>query len=148
MMKAKDAISFGIFGTKGISLIFSLRLLKLAMALASLVPLSAGLAGIFLGPSMVDQANGTSVSLDSHFRYLSGLLFGLGLGFLSLIPKIETNTSPFRLLSLIVVTGGLGRLTSLVKMGTPDASMVFGLIMELVVVPLLVFWQSKLSRVS
>jgi len=59
------------------------------------------------------------IGADSHFRYLSGLLLGIGLGFWSTIPRIEANGDRFRLLSFIVVAGGLARFTSLALIGLP-----------------------------
>ena len=63
--------------------------IALCVAVARLVPVAAGLAGILLGPGMIDPIGGASVPLDSHYRYLSGLLLGMGLGFWLTIPHIE-----------------------------------------------------------
>ena len=116
------------------------------VAVAGIVPVSAGLAGVVLGPAMADAvAGGGTVSLDSHFRYLSGLLLAIGLAFWSMIPRIEFRGPAFRLLSVVVVTGGLGRLLGLVLHGTPSTAMLFGLTMELVVTPLLCLWQSRIA---
>jgi hypothetical protein len=127
----------------------SLLPLRIAIALGGLVPVSAGLAGVLLGPPMAgDALSGLAgaVSLDSHFRYLSGLLLAIGLAFWSLIPRIETQGPAFRLLTAIVVAGGLGRLFGLIQHGTPSAPMLFGLGMELVVTPALCLWQARLAR--
>ncbi len=113
----------------------------------------AGLAGVGLGPRMPVDAQATAMlaafaqalSLDSHFRYLSGLLLGIGLAFWSLIPDIASRRPAFRLLTLVVVTGGLGRLAGLVLVGVPSAPMLFGLVMELVVTPLLCLWQARVA---
>jgi hypothetical protein len=86
------------------------------------------------------------MAADSHFRYLSGLLLGLGLGFWSTIPRIEANGTRFRLLTFPVVIGGLGRLFSLAAIGLPSAGMLGALAMELGVTPLLCFWQWRISR--
>ncbi len=120
------------------------RLLQLAIAVFGLVPVSAGLTGVILGPVMA--ADGVyGVSADSHFRYLSGLLLGIGIAFWSTIPKLAQNGSRFRLLTLIVFIGGLGRLLSLVEMGAPSTPMLFGLTMELAVTPALCLWQSRIA---
>lgn len=121
------------------------RALQLAVALGGLVPVGAGLAGIVLGPAMIGGVALPAVSLDSHYRYLSGLLLGIGLCFWTTIPGIERKGGRFRLLTAIVVVGGLGRLTSLLTAGVPDAGMVFGLAMELAVTPLLALWQYRLA---
>jgi len=116
------------------------RGLQIAVALLALVPIGAGLAGVLLGPSMV--AATASVPLDSHFRYLSGLLLAIGLGYWSCVPKIERNAGRFRLLTGLVFIGGLGRAISLETAGLPDVPMLFGLIMELAVTPALCLWQT------
>jgi hypothetical protein len=122
------------------------RLLQLAVALACVVPLLAGGAGLIQGPDMLHGVgSGVPPDLDSHFRYLSGLLLAIGFAFASCIPRIERKTARFRLLAFLVVVGGLGRLGSLIANGIPGEGHVFGLAMELVAVPLLVLWQARLS---
>jgi hypothetical protein len=121
------------------------RALQIAVAIGSLVPICAGATGVLLGPAMVDVV-GAPISADSHFRYLSGLLLGIGLGFVTMIPRIETHTTRVRMLAAIVVVGGLGRLLSLCVRGYPDKPMLFGLIMELLVTPGLALWQARIAR--
>lgn len=122
------------------------RLLQLAVGLGCAVPLLAGGAGMIEGPAML-RGVGSVVppDLDSHYRYLSGLLFAAGLGFASCVPRIEAKTARFRLLALLVFIGGLGRLVSYASVGTPGAGHVFGLGMELVALPLLVLWQARVA---
>ena len=120
------------------------RLLQLAVALGSLVPIIAGAAGIIWGPAMVG-AGGITNPADSHFRYLSGLLFGIGIAFATTIPEIEWRAGRFRLLTAIVVAGGIGRLISLLVRGAPDAPMLAALAMELVVTPALALWQARVA---
>lgn len=55
------------------------RLLQAGVALACDVPICGGMLGIIGGAGMI--GHGGDVTLDSHVRYLSGLLFGLGLCF-------------------------------------------------------------------
>ena len=120
------------------------RAFQFVVAVACLVPLCAGAAGIALGPAMVD-AGAVPAGADSHFRYLSGLLLGIGIGFASTIPNIEARTGRFRLLTAIVVIGGLGRLWSLAARGIPIKSMLAALVMELGVTPLLALWQARVA---
>jgi hypothetical protein len=120
------------------------RLLQLVVALGSLVPICAGAAGIILGPAMVD-AGAALPGADSHYRYLSGLLLGIGIAFATTIPDIEWRTARFRLLAAIVVIGGLGRLVSLLARGAPDKPMLAALVMELMVTPALALWQGRVA---
>lgn len=120
------------------------RALQLAVAVAGLVPVGGGLAGMVLGAAAVGQAY--DLSVDSHVRYLSGLLFVLGLTFWASIPTIEAHTARFRLLGAMVVAGGLARLAGLAVAGTPSGPMLLALVMELIVTPALVIWQGRVAR--
>ena len=121
------------------------RLLQAVVALACLVPLSAGSMGVLRGADwLADGA--VAIDLDSHFRYISGIFLGVGLAFASCIPAIETKGARLRMLVGFVVLGGLARLLSLIEVGTPGPGMQFGLVMELAVTPLLALWQAGFAR--
>ena len=122
------------------------RILQIAVAIGSLVPIGAGAAGMLLGPRLLGADAVGSGDLDSHFRYLSGLLLAIGLGFLSTIPHIEAQGSRFRLLTGIVVVGGVGRLLSLLAIGPQSPAMIAALGMELLVTPVLALWQHRFAR--
>ncbi|MCG5239659.1 DUF4345 domain-containing protein [Azospirillum doebereinerae] len=127
------------------------RFLQVVVALLSLVPLSAGAAGVLLGPGFVfptlavDADPAHIADLDSHFRYLSGIFLGVGLLFVSTVPTIERSTGRFRLAAALVVVGGLARALSLAQTGAPSAPHLAGLGLELVVTPLLVLWQARVA---
>jgi len=74
---------------------------------------------------------------------LSGLLLGIGILFLSTVPRIERATGRFRLLALIVVIGGLSRLSGVLLSRDADLSTLFALAMELGMTPALVLWQAR-----
>ena len=120
------------------------RLLQVAVGFGCLVPLSGGLLGIAHGAGLI--GHGGDVNLDSHVRYLSGLLLGIGLGFASAIPDIEKHGARVTLLSGIVVIGGLARFYGVLADGWPAPSMVFALVMEMGVTPLLWLWQRRVAR--
>jgi hypothetical protein len=106
-----------------------------------------GAASIVEGPSVLRGIGaGAPTDLDSHFRYLSGLLLGIGIGFASCVHAIERLGARFRLLGSIVVLGGFARLLSLAEAGMPGAGHLFGLALELGVVPLLMLWQRRIAR--
>lgn len=125
------------------------RLLQLAMGFACLVPLSMGLASIIEGPTILrGVVEPVARDLDSHFLYLSGLLLGIGIALALCIPHIVERGPVFRTLGAIVVVGGAARLLSLIATGTPSGGHIFGLIMELGVVPSLMAWQWRVERRS
>lgn len=135
--KSRDRIGLNPSGER--------RALQVAIALGGIVPVTAGLAGVLLGSAMLDEPM-ASVSLDSHVRYLSGLLLAIGLASWSLIPKIATAAQSFRLITFLVVVGGLARLGGVLAVGAPSAPMMFGLVMELIVTPALCVWQARVAR--
>ena len=124
------------------------RLLQMAVAIAGLVPVLGGLAGVAGGIALFQSDSPDYVTFDSHFRYLSGLLVGIGLLFWSLVPRIETAGRIFQALTFVVVVGGLARFASLVADGAPSRLMIGALVMELVVTPLLCAWQMRIARRS
>ena len=124
------------------------RLLQRVVAAAALVPVAAGLYGILFGVGGIgSSAPGTiNISADSHFRFLSGILTGIGALFWTCVPGIEHRTTLFRFLTLVVVLGGLARLLGLVLTGVPSFTMLAALVMELGVTPLLCLWQTRVAR--
>ncbi|HZT88211.1 MAG TPA: DUF4345 domain-containing protein [Stellaceae bacterium] len=117
-------------------------LLRIVVGVASLVPVTGGAAGVLLGPAMVGLPSG-DVGADSHFRYLSGLLLGLGLMFGATVPRIEQAGPTFRILGTVVIVGGLARLLALVLHGPPNVPTLCALAMELGVTPALMIWQAR-----
>jgi len=125
------------------------RLLQVAMAVACLVPIGGGLAGVVLGQRLTGALAGVGpldLGLDSHVRYLSGLLLAIGAGFAMAIPRIEVQGHRVTLLSGIVVLGGLARLYGIAVAGWPSGVMCAALVMELVIVPLIWLWQRRIAR--
>jgi hypothetical protein len=120
------------------------KLLQQTVALVAIIPAAAGLYGVMFGQALTGDA--VSISAESHFRFLSGLLLGIGLCFWSTVPRIEEKTNRFRLLALLVVIGGLGRLIGLGLTGLPSLFMIGGLFLELVVTPVLCLWQTRIAN--
>jgi hypothetical protein len=119
------------------------RLLQIAVALAGVVPLTAGALGI-LAPGMLGLY-GDRAGL-SHAAYLSGLLLGIGLAYWWLIPDIEKRRGAFTLLTVLVQVGGLARLVIAIRLEALSIGVGLALLMELAVAPLLWFWQRRVSK--
>jgi hypothetical protein len=123
------------------------RLLQAVVAAACLVPLTTGGSSILRGVEFLKGVpSPVPVDLDSHFRYLSGIFFALGISFVSCVPEIERKGPRFRMLGGMVVAGGLARALSWAEIGAPGRGHQLGLVMELGVVPLLMLWQWRFAR--
>lgn len=116
------------------------RLLQVSIVVGGCVPVFAGFTGMYIGSGVPD------LTLDSHFRYLSGLLYGIGLAFWYAVPNIEKRTAHVRLLCLLVVLGGFTRLIAALAVGVPPPGSILAIGMELVVTPLLCLWQGRVAR--
>lgn len=122
------------------------RLLQAAIIIACSVPLCAGLAGMIIGPAFILDTS--DAHLNNHFRYLSGLLFAIGVAFITAVPSIEHQKERVRLLTFLVVIGGVARLTGMIFADTPSISSFFALGMELIITPCLCLWQSRIESIS
>lgn len=125
-----------------------LRLLQLAIGVLALVPIVAGLDGMISGVGMTGSAvvDVAGRATDSQYHYLSGLLFAIGVGFWSTVPNLPHRTARFRLLTALVLAGGIGRVIGVAEHGVPPAAMQFGLVMELLVTPLLCLLQALIAQ--
>lgn len=117
------------------------RALQISVAIAALLPVVAGLCA-------VTQAGSDGAWAGNHHRYLSGLLLAIGLGYWSTVPEIETMGARMRLLTALVVVGGLARLVGLVLGDAPTLPVAAALAMELLVAPLLCLWQMRITSRS
>lgn len=122
-------------------------LLQIAIILFGCVPVLAGGAGAVFGADIFGFAPSEEV-INSHFRYLSGLLLGIGLTFWWMVPDIEDKGDLFRALTVIVFLGGLVRLIAAIIYGSWVPGVIFALIMELIITPALCFGQMYVSKHS
>lgn len=133
---------------------FDLRLERVAfqaaVAVGACVPVFGGLAGVLFGACAFDADGCRQLDpfLQSHTRYLSGLLLAIGLAFWTTLPAPETRTGTYRLLTAIVVAAGLARLYGVLVGDPAHAAVLWTLAMELVVTPALWLWQARIARLS
>jgi len=127
----------------GLKNLFPKRALQAVVAVAALVPVTAGILGIF-APNRLDLT-GSPQSL-THVAYLSGLLLAIGLGFWSSVPAIEAKGARFSLLAALVMLGGFARLVAALRIGIWTIGVTAPLAIELGLTPALWLWQKQLAR--
>ena len=117
------------------------RALQIAVGLAAVVPVTIGMWGVLAG------FGAPGLFADSQFRYLSAILFGMGIAFWIMVPEIEQHRWPFRMLCALVVLGGLARLATGLAQGIHKEAAI-ALVMELAVTPALYFWRERVERLA
>jgi Domain of unknown function (DUF4345) len=122
------------------------RLLQIVVALAACVPVLAGAAGMMQGAAMAGDA--FVGAADSQFRYLSGLLVGVGVAYWLVVPRIEREGPRLFLLTLMVVIGGFSRAAGMLIVGPAGAISYAAIVMELIVAPAVYLWQMRLARLA
>lgn len=72
----------------------------------------------------------------------------LGLSLFMLIPRIERETTLFRVLWLMIFAGGIGRLLSMVFVGMPPWPFVGFTMLEIAGAPFFIAWQERLAAAA
>jgi hypothetical protein len=117
------------------------RAFQICLAAAACVPVTFGLWGVLSG------FGAPGLFADSQYRYLSAILFGMGIAFWIMVPTIERQRWPFRMLCALVVLGGLARGATGLAQGIDKYSGI-ALVMELAVTPALYLWRERIDRLS
>jgi hypothetical protein len=118
------------------------------MGLLGIIPVATGLLGLLGVEDPVYVAAGVPpiVLLDTNLRFYSGVWVGVGLALWWLIPTIERQTVLFRMLWGMIFLGGIGRLLSMIVLGSPPVAFVAFTAIEIVGAPLFILWQSRVAR--
>jgi hypothetical protein len=93
------------------------KLLQIAFAVAGLVLVGFGFAGVFFGANFLDLSG--NVVMDSYIRFLKGMLLAIGLIYWSSIPDIEHHGERITLVTFILVLGAVPRLMAVIGHGVP-----------------------------
>ncbi len=130
-----------------------LQLLTLLLAIICFVPGGAsafgGLNGsaALAGGEMIFNADSVLRGFaDNQYRFGFGVFFAQGLALLYFLSNIERHTTIFRFVVLALFIGGLGRLSNIMEFGLVDSQVVAPTIIELIVVPLLALWHSRIIK--
>ena len=122
------------------------KLLQIAFALAGLVLIVFGLAGVFFGADFADLSG--HMVMDSYFRFLKGMLLAIGLIYWSSLADIERHGERISLVTFILVLGAVPRLIAVIGHGVPTIGIIIGLAGELVVAPVLWLWQRRIAQAA
>ena len=83
--------------------------------------------------------------MDSYFRFLKGMLLGIGLIYWSSIPDIARHSERISVVTFILVLGAVPRLLAVISHGVPTIGILIGLAGELIFAPLLWLWHQHVA---
>ena len=122
------------------------KLVQGIFAIAGLVLVGFGFAGVFFGANFLDLSG--NVVMDSYIRFLKGMLLAIGLIYWSSIADIERHGERIALVTFILVLGAVPRLMAVIGHGVPTIGIIVGLVGELIVAPLLWLWHRRVVEAA
>jgi hypothetical protein len=122
------------------------KLLQIAVAVAGLIGVGFGLAGVVFGIAFTDIFDDGAI--DSSVRFYKGMLLAIGLIYWSCIPDIERRGERMSLVTFILVCGAASRLMVVIGHGVANLGMLLSLVAGLILVPLLWLWQRHVARAA
>jgi hypothetical protein len=129
----------------------SRKLLKVTNVILALITIVVAGASFISGidsPIYGSEAIPPIPSLDSNLRFMGGLGLGLGFALLWITPTIDKQGALFKLIWICALLGGIGRLVSMAVIGSPPMPLVVFTLIEVPSVPLLIYWQNQIAKVS
>lgn len=114
-----------------------------ALRILACVAILAGAAGLVLGPVTGPGLQSITVSTDSEYRFLSGIWLATGLVLWWSSHRPRDRTAHTRVVLLTIIAGGVGRAISLIVAGYPEPYFLAALCIELLGVPLVLYWHKR-----
>ncbi|GAA1982687.1 hypothetical protein GCM10009718_19900 [Isoptericola halotolerans] len=119
------------------------RALIVVLALLGTVSVASGLSGILLGPEFAPGGGPTTASVDSEYRFTNAFWLAGGIALWWSLRRPGERASTTRVVLAVAFLGGLARLVSVAAVGWPHPVFVGTLALELVVVPVIVWWHVR-----
>lgn len=123
------------------------RALVVVLAVLGAVPVATGLLAIIGGPTAAPGGGPTTASIDSEYRFVNVFWLGAGLILWWTLRRAAERALVTRVVLVIAASGGLARLLSWAVVGPPHPVFIATIGLELVVVPLVIWWHSRVFPV-
>jgi len=122
------------------------KFLQISVAIAGLIGVGFGLAGVVFGIAFTDMFDDGTV--DSSVRFYKGMLLATGVIYWSCIPQIEQRGERMSLVTFILVCGAASRLMAVIGHGVANLGVLLSLTAGLILVPLLWLWQRHVAQAA
>jgi hypothetical protein len=124
------------------------RFLLGVLWLLGAVPIATGLLAIIGGPTVAPGGGPTTPSVDSEYRFVNVFWLGAGLILYWTLLRPAPRALVTRVVLILAASGGIARLISVAVVGWPHPIFVGTIGLELVVVPLVIWWHSRVFPVT
>ena len=121
----------------------SRRILVVVIAVLGGVAVLSGLLGIVAGPQALPGGGPVNATVDSEYRFTNVFWLGAGLLIWWSLRRPEQRADVTRVILAIASLGGVARLISAAVMGWPHPVFIGALVLELAVVPLVIWWHVR-----
>ena len=122
------------------------KALQIVLGVLAVVPAFYALTGLVLGAGGFG-AGDAAAGADNQIRYLSGVYLLVPLLLLRIIPRIEKEGAMLAIVVTVLFIGGVGRLVSLLTVGTPLDTQVVNMVLEMGA-PVLLLWQRAVAKAA
>jgi hypothetical protein len=112
------------------------------------VAVASGLFGMLAGPTALPGAGPVDATVDSEYRFSNAFWFTAGVVVWWAVPRVHLATTVLRLTLGAAFLGGMARLLAAAASGWPHPVFLGTLGVELVLVPLVLLWQSKIAEAA
>lgn len=119
------------------------RTLVVVIAVLGGVAVLSGLLGIVGGPAALPGGESVNATVDSQYRFANVFWLAAGLIVWWSLRRPERRREVTRVVLAIAAVGGVARLVSVLVTGWPHPVFVGVMVLELVVVPLVIWWHVR-----
>ena len=113
------------------------------VALLGVIPVATGLLGVLGGPERAPGGGATTASVDSEYRFVNVFWAAAGGVLWWTLGRPEERSVATRTVLGLAALGGFPRLLSVIRAGLPHPVFRATIALELLVVPLVIVWHSR-----
>jgi hypothetical protein len=115
----------------------------IVIAVLGTVPVLSGLLGIIGGPGVLPGGEAVNATVDGEYRFVNIFWLAAGLLIWWSLRRPEERAAVTRVILTIASLGAIPRLVSVAVTGWPHPVFVGALVLELFVVPLVIWWHVR-----
>lgn len=123
------------------------RALIIVLTVLGAVAVGSALYAIILGPASAPGGSSTSPSVDSEYRFVNVFWLAAGAALWWSILRLRERRDVTRATLALAFIGGLARLLSVFVMGWPHPVFIASMVLELLVIPPILWWHARVVGV-